>query len=90
MRPSTLGLSLFLGLILTSGLSVVHTTHENRVAFNALQVMKEQANQLEVEWGQLLIEQSTFGIEGRVAQKAIEQLQMQVPEPSNIVVVSHE
>ena len=89
-RPSTLGLFILLGLMLVSGLSVVHTTHENRFVFNELQEMKEQANQLEVEWGQLLIERSTFGIEGRIEQKAIEQLQMQVPELSNIVMVSHE
>lgn len=79
-----------MGLVLASGLSIVHTTHENRFVFNELQEMKEQANQLEVEWGQLLIEQSTFGIEGRIEQKAIEQLQMQVPELSNIVMVRHE
>lgn len=89
-RPSTLGLFTLLGLVLASGLSIVHTTHENRFVFNELQEMKAQANQLEVEWGQLLIEQSTFGIEGRIEQKAIEQLQMQVPELSNIVMVRHE
>ncbi|GIT64364.1 MAG: hypothetical protein Ct9H300mP22_7640 [Gammaproteobacteria bacterium] len=43
---------------------------------------------METEWGQLLIEQSTFGVEGRIEQKAIEQLQMQLPELSKIVMVS--
>ena len=90
MRLSTGGLLALLGLILVTGLSVVRTTHENRFVFNELQEMKAYANQLEVEWGQLLIEQSTFGVEGRIEQKAIEQLQMQVPEISNIVMVTHE
>ncbi|PCJ25079.1 MAG: cell division protein FtsL [SAR86 cluster bacterium] len=89
-RASTLVLLVFLGLVLVSGLSVVHTTHENRFAFNELQELKDQANQLKVDWGRLLIEQSTFGIEGRIKQKAIEQLQMQVPELANIVMVSYE
>ena len=89
-NPSTLGLLVILGLILSTGLSVVHTTHANRFAFNKLQEMKELANQFDVEWGQLLIEQSTFGIEGRIEQKAVEQLQMRVPELSNIVMVSYE
>lgn len=79
-----------LSLVLLAGLSVVATTHENRFAFNELQELREQANRLEVEWGQLLIEQSTFGVDGRIQQKAFEQLQMEVPDIANIVMVNHE
>jgi cell division protein FtsL len=43
---------------------------------------------LNVEWGQLLIEQSTFGVEGRIEQKAIEQLDMHVPDVSQIVMIA--
>ena len=86
-RPSTIVLLILLGSILISGLSVVKTTHQNRFAFNELQELKDQANQLDVEWGQLLIEQSTFGIEGRIEQKALDQLEMQVPEINSIVMV---
>lgn len=88
--PRTFGLFVLLLAVLISGLSVVRTTHQNRFSFNELQELREQANALDVEWGQLLIEQSTFGVEGRIEQKAIEQLQMQVPEISNIVMVSHD
>jgi cell division protein FtsL len=89
-RPPTLGLFLLLSIALISGLSVVNTTHENRFSFNELQELREQANALEIEWGQLLIEQSTFSVEGRIEQKAVNRLQMRVPETSNIVMVSHE
>lgn len=89
-RVSTLGLCLCLGLVLITGLSVVATTHNNRFAFNELQELREHANSLEVEWGQLLIEQSTFGVEGRIEQKALDQLQMEVPDIAKIVMVSHE
>ena len=75
-------------LVLFSGLMVVKTTHENRFAFNELQVLREEANQLDVEWGQLLLEQSTFGLDGRIEQKATRELQMQVPPISDIVMVS--
>lgn len=87
---SSITLIAVLTLVLGTGLSVVATTHENRFAFNELQVLKDQANKLEVEWGQLLIEQSTFGVEGRIQQKALEQLQMEVPDIANIVMVNHE
>jgi cell division protein FtsL len=87
---SSFSLFLVLSLVLVSGLFVVATTHHNRFAFNELQELREQANQLEMEWGQLLIEQSTFGVEGRIEQKALEKLQMEVPDISSIVMVSHE
>lgn len=87
---SSLALFGALTFVLATGLWVVATTHENRFAFNELQVLRDQANDLEVEWGQLLIEQSTFGVEGRIQQKALEQLQMEVPDIAKIVMVSHE
>jgi cell division protein FtsL len=74
--------------LLVSGLMVVKTTHENRFAFNELQVLREEANQLDVEWGQLLLEQSTFGLDGRIEQKATRELQMQVPLINDIVMVN--
>jgi cell division protein FtsL len=83
----SLMLFLLLGTVLISGLMVVKTTHENRFAFNELQMLREEANQLDVEWGQLLLEQSTFGLDGRIEQKAVEQLRMQVPEIDHIVMV---
>lgn len=89
-RPHSIGLFVLLGVALVSGLSVVNTTHKNRFSFNELQELREQANALEVEWGQLLIEQSTFGVNGRIEQKALDQLQMQVPEISSIIVVSRD
>ena len=79
-----------LAIVLSSGLSVVRTTHANRFTFNELQQLKDEANRLDVQWGQLLLEQSTFGLDGRIEQKAIEQLQMQVPDIDDIVMVKHD
>ena len=42
---STIVLFAVLALVLGAGLSVVSTTHENRFAFNELQVLRDQANQ---------------------------------------------
>ena len=86
-RKSTLALVVLLGVVLVSGLAVVNMTHANRFAFNELQELKEEAVDLNVAWGQLLIEQSTFGVEDRIEIKAAQQLQMQVPEVSDIVMV---
>ncbi len=89
-RKSTLGLVLLLATVLGSGLAVVNVTHANRFAFNELQELKEEAVDLNVAWGQLLIEQSTFGLEGRIESKAAEQLQMQLPEVNDIVMVRND
>ncbi|MEX0963620.1 MAG: cell division protein FtsL [Pseudohongiellaceae bacterium] len=86
---SNLALIAALALVLAAGLSVVATTHENRFAFNELQELRDQANRLEVEWGQLLIEQSTFGVEGRIQRKAFEQLEMEVPDIAKVVMVNN-
>jgi len=79
-----------LACLVVSGLSVVLTTHKSRLAFIELQRSKEQASALQVEWGQLLIEQSTFGLEGRIEQKATAQLNMQVPNVDEIVMVRND
>jgi cell division protein FtsL len=38
----------------------------------------------------LLLEQSTFGLDGRIEQKAVEQLRMRVPEIDSIVMVGRD
>ena len=86
-RPVTIRFVLLLLLVLGSGLSVVYVTHRDRVLFNELQELKGSANALQLEWGQLLIEQSTFGLEGRIENKAVEQLGMRVPPVDHIVMV---
>ena len=76
------------GLIFVSGMSVVYLTHQNRQVFNEIQQLRSEANILDVQWGQLLIEQSTFGLEGRIEQKAIEQLELIVPDSEQLIVVN--
>mgnify|MGYP003136175263 FL=1 len=73
--------------VLLTALAVVVYTFESRTVFFALQEERDLYNQLDVEWGQLLIEQSTFALESRIEQVAVEQLGMKVPDWSQIVVV---
>ena len=87
---SSLALFSLLAIVLVSGLLVVKTTHQNRFTFNDLQELKDEAVDLDVAWGQLLIEQSTFGVEGRIEQKAVDQLAMRVPATGDIVMVGHD
>lgn len=81
---------LILIALLVSGVSVIYTTFQNRYLLNELQQLKHQRNDLQVHWGQLLIEQSTFSLEGRIERKAVEELQMKVPEIADIIMVRYE
>ena len=87
---SALTLIFMMTLTMVSGIAVVLKEHQNRTAFNELQELKDEGNELEVKWGQLLIEQSTFGVEGRVEEKAINELQMQLPVPAEIVMINYD
>lgn len=84
---TALRLGLLLLAVLGSGVMVVYLTHEDRIQFNELQQLRSQANSLQVEWGQLLLEQSTFGLEGRIENMAADQLSMQLPALEQIVMV---
>ena len=77
-------------LTMVSGIAVVLQEHKNRTVFNELQKLKDEGNELQVKWGQLLIEQSTFGVEGRVEEKALNELQMHLPVPAEIVMVYYD
>lgn len=90
LSPRLTAILVLLALVLASGLGVVYSTFENRLAMHQLQQLRNENNALEVQWGQLLIEQSTFGLEGRIESKASEELQMSLPDWSDIIMVTYE
>lgn len=65
---------------IVSALSVVALQHKARKLFVELQKEKERAHQMEVEWGQLQLEQSTWAMSARVENIASAKLQMQIPQ----------
>lgn len=71
--------ALLLVAVVVCALSVVTSQHKARKLFVELQQGKEQARQMEVEWGQLQLEQSTWATLARVEKIAVQQLQMQMP-----------
>lgn len=79
-------LGLFLVLI-SCALGVVTSQHKARKLFVELQKEQERAKQLDVEWGQLQLEQSTWAMHARIEKMASRELRMRVPPPSRIQVV---
>jgi len=75
---------LLLSLAIICALSVVTSQHKARKYFVELQGEKDKAQQMEVEWGQLQLEQSTLALPGRVEKIASRQLQMQMPQGKQV------
>ena len=82
LRPAYQGLLLM--AVVLSALSVVTSQHKARKLFIELQKEKERAQQMEVEWGQLQLEQSTWAAPARVEQVAVQKLQMQLPRNGQV------
>jgi|GEM_PF-89596 len=71
-------------VLLISALSVVAMQHKTRKLFIELQKEKDRAHQMEVEWGQLQLEQSTWAMSARVEKISAAKLQMQLPQSGQI------
>ena len=82
-------LAFFLGLMLvrSSALGVVYAVNESRHLLNELHLLENKRNALQVEWGQLLLEQSSLVSQGRVEGIAIAELGMKIPAMENMVMV---
>ena len=78
---------IFTVLVTGSSIAVVHLRHEHRLTYVALQEAQERRDELNVEWSQLLLEQSTWSIHHRVEFEANNRLGMAVPEPDQIIVL---
>ena len=89
VRPRQwVSLILLLAITTSSATGVIYTTHKNRYLLNELQQLEKQRNELQVGWGQLLLEQSSLVSQGRIENLAIAELGMTIPNTENVVVVS--
>jgi cell division protein FtsL len=85
MLRSGNGLNVLLLLaVVVCALSVVTSQHKARKLYVELQKEKEHALQMDVEWGQLQLEQSTWATPARVEKIAAQQLQMQSPRSGQV------
>ena len=72
-------------LALMCALSIVASNHRARKLFIALEREQSRMHSLDVEWGQLQLEQSTWANHARVEKIAREKLQMKTPPANQIV-----
>jgi cell division protein FtsL len=67
---------ILLALVVLSALGVVYNKHQGRTLFVELQALREARDSMDVEWGQLQLEQSTLTTQGQVERAARERLGM--------------
>jgi cell division protein FtsL len=78
---------LLLIMLVACSLSLVTSRHQARRLFVELTREQDQARQYETEYGQLSLEQSTWGMPARVEKIARDALRMQMPTPNRVEVV---
>ncbi len=87
MRLTRAMMALLIVAVFLSALAVIDARNENRMLFARLQQLRQQRDQINVEWGQLLLEQSTWSTHARIEQVATQKLGMVMPQHVEIVVV---
>lgn len=75
------------GLVFASCIGVIWSKHQARSLFVELQNLESSRDQLDIEWGQLKLEQSAWSTHGRVEQMARSDLQMVIPRPTEVRLV---
>lgn len=72
-----------------SALSAVSANHQARKLFIELEREQNRMRDLEVEWGQLQLEQSTWAAHARIEKIARDRLAMKPPVPGQVITVDN-
>ncbi|MBU0620271.1 MAG: cell division protein FtsL [Gammaproteobacteria bacterium] len=75
---------LLLIIVIACALGVVTSQHKARKLFVELQQEKDRAQRMDVEWGQLQLEQGMLALPSRVEKLAGSQLQMLMPRQGQV------
>jgi cell division protein FtsL len=90
LRRHGLRLPLVVGLVLAclvTALAVITASHQTRQQYAGLQRLESERQQLQTEWGQLLLEESAWSSPARVERLAVERLEMRLPDVDEVEVI---
>ncbi len=89
-RLLSLRLLLVVALVLAclvSAMAVINTSHLTREQYARLQQLERERDQLQTEWGQLLLEESAWSSPARIERLATERLEMRLPDVNEVEVI---
>ena len=84
----TLVYTFLVGIVLISAFMVVLQVFSYRHDFRELNSYMREREDINAEWGRLLIEQQTFGATAQIGTRAVTQLRMYSPPATQTVVIS--
>ncbi len=70
-----------------SAIGIVYTKHQARKTFVKLQNLHKKIDELNIEWGQLQLEQSAWSSHGRIEKIARKKLKMTMPKANEILYI---
>jgi len=73
-----------------SAIALIYTKHESRKLFVELEQLTVVRDQLNIEWGQLQIEQSTWATHARIEKVATDELSLVRPKSTEIYVIERQ
>lgn len=79
---------ILLVLVFISAMMVVFQVFEYRHDYREMSSFMRERDDLNAEWGRLLIEQQTFGATAQIGTRAVRQLRMYSPPAAQTVVIS--
>jgi len=83
MSKSLYMLMVLLVAVLVSALAVVYSTNSYRSTFSQVEQQEQQTHYLQLQWGQLLLEQASLATPARVEELATDKLKMVLPTSKN-------
>ncbi len=85
-RPALL-ITVFAIVVVVTALALVYTKHEARELFIELEGLTQESDELNIEWGQLQIEQSTLATHSRIEDLASDELKLVRPTADDTYVI---
>ena len=89
-RQPVLLVFVFAVVCVVSAMALVYTKHESRKLFVELEQLTNERDELNIEWGQLQIEQSTWATHARIEQVATDELKLARPDTTEIFVIEQQ
>ena len=83
-------LMIFAVVCVISAIALVYTKHESRKLFVELEQLTNERDELNIEWGQLQIEQSTWATHARIERVAMEELALVRPKSTEIYLIERQ
>ena len=89
-RKPLLLIAVLVAVCVLSALAIIYTKHESRKLFVELEDLTTERDALNIEWGQLQIEQSTWATHARIERLAIEEMSLIRPLSEEIYVIERQ